>query len=116
MRMTLLKLDIEPSSLDSAWSRLNDLRDPRGGESPECSSREQCMERQGTRQRSLPPAAPIAYHESRMVTPQPTPGRPAPSKEASKGGAERRRWARAPSELPITVTTPAGTSEARVRD
>ena len=51
-----------------------------------------------------------------MVSPQPTPGRPAPSKETTKGGAERRRWARSPSELPITVTTPAGTSEARVRD
>lgn len=31
-------------------------------------------------------------------------------------GAERRRWARANLDLPITVTLPGGKSEARVRD
>jgi hypothetical protein len=41
---------------------------------------------------------------------------PSPRRGASAGGAERRRWARAQSDLPITVTLADGSSPARVRD
>jgi hypothetical protein len=41
---------------------------------------------------------------------------PSPRRGAAAGGAERRRWARAQSDLPITVTLAEGSSPARVRD
>ena len=47
-----------------------------------------------------------------MVAHQPSPGRPVPPQT----GAERRRWARAQADLPITLALADGKSEARVRD
>lgn len=48
------------------------------------------------------------------------PGRPDPtSSHASPqkdNGRERRRWARALAEMPITLVGPEGSSEARIRD
>ena len=46
-----------------------------------------------------------------MVPRQPSPRRP-----AAATGAERRRWARVQSDLPITVTLGDGVTPARVRD
>ena len=48
-----------------------------------------------------------------------TPGRPEPlppAKGKKDPGRERRRWARALAEMPITLVGPAGSSEAKVRD
>ena len=44
------------------------------------------------------------------------PRQPSPRRGASTSGAERRRWTRAQSDLPITVTLADGASPARVRD
>lgn len=46
------------------------------------------------------------------------PGRPAPEPLPTprEGGRERRRWARALAEMPVTVLGPQGSSEAKVRD
>lgn len=47
-----------------------------------------------------------------MQKQQPTPDRPAPGPR----GAERRRWARAGADLPITVNLSGENRQARVRD
>src|SRR5688572_4208776 len=46
------------------------------------------------------------------------PGRPAPEPlpTSREGGRERRRWARALADMPVTVLGPEGSSEAKVRD
>jgi PilZ domain-containing protein len=44
------------------------------------------------------------------------PQQPSPRRSSSATGAERRRWARAQSDLPITVTLAGSVSPARVRD
>ncbi|MCY2961654.1 MAG: PilZ domain-containing protein [Planctomycetota bacterium] len=49
----------------------------------------------------------------------PTPALPGRSESApppKDNGRERRRWARALAEMPITLVGPEGSSEARVRD
>ena len=51
------------------------------------------------------------------MTPEQEQPKPSSSRRnATASGAERRRWARAQSDLPITVTLAGGTSPARVRD
>jgi len=47
-----------------------------------------------------------------MPTQRPTPDRPVPSRPAS----ERRRWARADADIPVTISLVGGKSQARVRD
>ena len=47
-----------------------------------------------------------------MPTHSPTPDRPVPSRPAS----ERRRWARADADIPVTISLVGGKSQARVRD
>lgn len=48
------------------------------------------------------------------------PGRPDPASSRAPSpkdsGRERRRWARALAEMPITLVGPEGSSEARIRD
>lgn len=41
---------------------------------------------------------------------------PHPESVRKKSGAERRRWARVDSDLPITLQTPKGPVQARMRD
>jgi hypothetical protein len=51
------------------------------------------------------------------MTPEQEQPKPSSSRRnAAASGAERRRWARAQSDLPITVTLAGGVSPARVRD
>jgi hypothetical protein len=47
-----------------------------------------------------------------MATQRPTPDRPAPARP----GSERRRWARAEADFPVTIALASGKAEARVRD
>ncbi len=44
------------------------------------------------------------------------PGRPEPLQPAKDNGRDRRRWARALAEMPITLVGPDGSNEARIRD
>jgi len=44
------------------------------------------------------------------------PGRPESAPSSKDGGRNRRRWARALAEMPITLIGPDGSSEAKVRD
>ncbi len=44
------------------------------------------------------------------------PGRPEPIPSPKDSGRNRRRWARALAEMPITLIGPEGSSEAKVRD